>query len=153
MAPPGGDARELPVDRNEMKSYGQSERAISMFRTATSSVTRSTKALPDEVGAMMWWATYAPHASAYVPLYVAAPTVPLAYTVGSLHHYDPAAAWWAFAAVGNYAARWYKFAMPLVAAAQREVGGGEGSTCRCAPKLVERVGIQTAGRHCAAQWH
>jgi hypothetical protein len=43
---------------------------------------------------------------------------------GAMHKYDPDSAWWNFAAVGNYAARFYSFAMAddgLVRNLQREL--------------------------------
>ena len=117
---PGGrpdDDRDLaPASRK-----GNFERSISIHRTATNSITQSRPHLPDEVGALLWWGVYAPAAATYAPLYVAVSDVPQSYTRGTLHKFDDRAAWWAFAAVGNYVSRFYKFMIPLVQEAQASI--------------------------------
>lgn len=97
---------------------GTFERPISMFRASFSYVAHSRSMLPDPVGAMMWWGQYAPHASVYLPVYVAA-SVPATLSTGSLYHFSRDASWWAFAAVGNWAERMYKFIMIDVRQQQR----------------------------------
>jgi dipeptidase len=58
---------------------GGFERAISLFRTSYSIVAVSRQSVPDELS-LVWFTQYAPHASAYVPLYVAAKKLPRMYT-------------------------------------------------------------------------
>lgn len=97
---------------------GQFPRAISMFRTSWSIVAQSRRDLPDEVGAMAWFGQYAPHASAFVPVYVAAQAVPPALSGGSLFRYDPQTLFWSFAAVGNFMRLNYRYMARDVAAAR-----------------------------------
>ena len=61
--------------------------------------------------ALVWLAQYAPDSSTYTPLYVSSRLLPYPWIRGAMHQYDPESAWWNFAAVGNYAARFYSFAM------------------------------------------
>ena len=74
--------------------------------------------------ALVWLAQYAPDSSTYPPLYVASRLLPDPWIRGAMHQYDANSAWWNFAAVGNYAARFYSFAMGekgLVRRTQREL--------------------------------
>lgn len=50
-----------------------------MFRTSYSFVAMSRPAVPDQL-AMMWFGTYNPASSSYAPFYVAAESLPTAYT-------------------------------------------------------------------------
>jgi hypothetical protein len=45
--------------------------------------------------------------------------MPAAYTTGTMHMYNPKSAWWNHAIVGNYAARFYKYAMKPVRELQK----------------------------------
>mmetsp|Transcript_1141 Transcript_1141/g.3290 ORF Transcript_1141/g.3290 Transcript_1141/m.3290 type:complete len:629 (-) Transcript_1141:1757-3643(-) len=91
-------------------AQGRFERAISLFRCAYSFVSQPGKNHP-----MVWVAQYAPHSASYVPVFAAADAVPSALAVGSLHEVHFGAQYWAHALVGNWAARFYVVAQPLVA--------------------------------------
>ncbi|CAM9495048.1 unnamed protein product [Phaeothamnion confervicola] len=126
-----------------MAMAGGFERAISLHRTSISTVVQirpvtppadaadearvpssegtadgaaATEVVVPETAAAVWLSLYHPSMAAYAPMYAAAPSVPKAYTIGSLFRYDPDAAFWSFAALGNYATRWYRFTQPEVAA-------------------------------------
>jgi len=96
---------------------GGYERAISMFRTSYSFVAQSRPHVPD-VLALVWFANYNPSSCTHAPFYVSSDYVPHGYTSGSLFNYDNNVAFWNFAAVGNYAGRFYKYAMQDVLAYQ-----------------------------------
>lgn len=102
-------------------SKGSFERAISLFRTSYSIVAQARPHLPNEVGALVWYTQYAPSVSAYTPLYVASENAPVEYTRGSLFKYESNVAFWNFAAVGNWAARFYSYAMQDVQEVQRNL--------------------------------
>lgn len=75
-----------PVNGISYQEYEESlgfQRAISLFRTAYSTVTQSRRSLPDAVGAVTWIAPYAPHHSTFVPIYAAAQKAPTSMNVGS----------------------------------------------------------------------
>ncbi|RQM23030.1 hypothetical protein B5M09_003102 [Aphanomyces astaci] len=69
----------------------------------------------------MTFGPYAPHATMYVPIFAASTDVPPSASQGSLRHFNKSALFWSNLAVGNYASTWYKFARPVVAAAQQVV--------------------------------
>ena len=58
-------------------------RAISLWRTAYSSITQSRPGLPDEIGAVTWVAQYAPHHSSFVPVYASAHKTPSSINTGT----------------------------------------------------------------------
>ncbi|OQR87321.1 peptidase [Achlya hypogyna] len=122
MAGPYGSPDRLDVNGNgnmskEEARRGHQERALSMFRAAYSFVAVLDPA--DARQAHLWFGQYAPHATSYVPISALADAVPTAYSTGSLHAFDPRAAYWATALVGNWAGRFYVHSMPTVAATQR----------------------------------
>jgi dipeptidase len=98
---------------------GQFERSISIHRTSYSFVTESRNALPDKIGAMVWFGQAAPHSTVYVPLYASASALPESYTQGSLYEHSHNA-WWASTAVGNYASLEWMHMMPEVQAKQHD---------------------------------
>ena len=103
------------MTRIELLSGGY-ERAISMFRTSYSFIAQSRASVPDQL-ARMWYGQYNPASCSFVPLYVASESLPKAYTTGSLFKYDAKVAFWNFLAAGNYAGRFYRYAMVDVRAA------------------------------------
>ena len=111
--PYGNPARydQSPVDGMDKTDLvaGRFERTISLFRTSYSFVTQSRAGLPDVVGAVTWFGQFTPHATVYIPVYANVMSVPKSLSVGSLHRLDREACWWAFSAVGNYAAQWFTF--------------------------------------------
>lgn len=126
-AGPFGDPQRFDPSVNENgMTYpelmrGGFERAISMFRTTYSTVLQPRAGLPALVAAKVWLCVYAPHASSYLPFYPAQSRVPDAYSRGSLFKYDSSVAFWNFLAAGNYASRFYKFAMVDVWAVQSQL--------------------------------
>merc|ERR1711871_470853 len=60
---------------------GSYERSISIFRTSTSIINEPRAALPSVIGNRIWFSQYAPSASAYTPIYVAAEKLPKEFTV------------------------------------------------------------------------
>lgn len=63
--------------------------------------------------ALFWIAQYAPSRSVYVPIYVTG-DAPSEATTGSLIAYTDHSAFWNFAVVGNWAARFYSHAYPVL---------------------------------------
>jgi len=111
--PYGNPARvdQSPVDgmtKDELVE-GRFERTISLFRTSYSFVTQSRSTKPDIVGALTWFGQFTPHATVYIPVYAAVSEVPASLSTGALQRLDRGANWWAFSAVGNYAAQWFSF--------------------------------------------
>uniref|UniRef100_A0A7S3H5K0 Dipeptidase n=1 Tax=Spumella elongata TaxID=89044 RepID=A0A7S3H5K0_9STRA len=104
------------MTRVELLSGGF-ERAISMFRTSYSFVAQSRAAVPDQL-ARIWYGQYNPASCSYAPLYVASESLPTSYTSGSLFKYDNKVAFWNFLAAGNYAGRFYRYAVQEVANTQ-----------------------------------
>ena len=92
-----GEASGLPM---AVLMQGTFERPISMFRTAYSTVTES-------VGgglARVWYGAGAPHATFYVPVWVAAGEVPMELGTGggSLYRWEDGSTWWLVTAIGNW---------------------------------------------------
>jgi dipeptidase len=111
--PYGNPARvdQSPVDgmtKDELVE-GRFERTISLFRTSYSFVTQSRSTKPDIVGALTWFGQFTPHATVYIPVYAHVSEVPESLSTGALQRLDRKANWWAFSAVGNYAAQWFSF--------------------------------------------
>ncbi len=111
-------------------SRGSFERAISLFRTSYSVIAQARPHLPAQVGALLWYAQYAPSVSSYTPIYVAAEEPPVEFTRGSLFQHDPSSAWWTFSAVGNWAGRFYSYAMADVIEVQKELEGSHISSAK-----------------------
>jgi dipeptidase len=135
-AGPYGDPNRYdvaPVDGMTMQQAigGSYERAISMYRTSYSVIAQARSHLPNQVGGRVWFAPSTPANAAYVPLYVTATTIPKPYTTGSLFRYESDVAFWKFNSVGNYAARWYSFAMVDV----RETIGTLNKCCAATPRV------------------
>jgi dipeptidase len=89
---------------------GSYERSISLFRTSYSFVAQARPRVPDSL-ARLWFSQYAPATSSYAPFYVHADHVPKQYSRGSLFSYDSSVSFWNFLAAGNYASRWYSYAI------------------------------------------
>jgi hypothetical protein len=102
---------------------GEFPRAIGLFRTSQSYIVQARRYVPN-ILSLVWFCQYAPDSSTYTPLYIASKAMPRSWMRGAMHKYDPESAWWNFAVVGNYAARFYSFAMAddgLVRKLQREL--------------------------------
>jgi len=87
---------------------GSFERAISIFRADYSYITMSRANLPNDIGAMMWFGHYAPHATVFVPFYVSS-ELPIEYQMGSLYKLNRQSSYWAFCLIGNWLEKHYKF--------------------------------------------
>eukprot|EP01041_Mallomonas_annulata_P001289 gene1289-2493_t len=123
-AGPFGDPNRFdPYPTGDMTSkeviQGSFERAISLFRTSYSIVAETRSHLPNLIGARVWLCQYAPATSSYTPLYVASSVIPKPYSRGSLFKFDSNVAFWNFALVGNYAARFYSYAIEDIKLLQR----------------------------------
>ncbi|OQS05937.1 peptidase [Thraustotheca clavata] len=124
MAGPYGnpDRYEVNGNGNMTKSHamqGQQERAISVaFASYTFIAVLDSN---DSMQSFLWFSQYAPHTASYVPIYTFVNEIPAEFSIGSLHTFDPNAAYWAFATVGNWASRFYMYAMPSVQAVQRSL--------------------------------
>lgn len=106
-----------PIEANAGLGF---ERAISIWRTAYSTVTQSRASLPDSIGAVTWIAPYAPHFSSFVPVYASA-AAPSSLDVGTPYKVDKNANWWAHCVTGNYLSRWYRHTIADVKAFQRKL--------------------------------
>mmetsp|Transcript_27697 Transcript_27697/g.30243 ORF Transcript_27697/g.30243 Transcript_27697/m.30243 type:complete len:693 (-) Transcript_27697:307-2385(-) len=117
-AGPYGDPNRWDLGQNgEMTVWeaneGEFQRTISLFRTSYSFVAEPRQGI-DDVFQRLWFSQYAPDSSTYTPLYIAANSLPKPFIKGTMHKYDTNSAWWNFAVVGNYAGRFYMFAMESV---------------------------------------
>jgi dipeptidase len=110
---------EMPDMKDVLQ--GAYERSISMFRTSYSIVCVARGHLPDSVGALLWFAQYAPHTSTYSPFYVQSLEAPKPFTKGSFFKYDSSVAFWNFLSCGNWANRFYRFAEPVVKEVQNNL--------------------------------
>lgn len=93
---------------------GEFPRTISLFRTSYSFVAEPRQGLLGTYFPRMWLCQYAPDSSTYTPMYVTSKELPAAFTSGTMQKYNTESAFWNFCVVGNYAARFYSFAMKSV---------------------------------------
>lgn len=100
-------------------SSGSFERAISIFRASYSFVSILDPANADN--AYIWFGQYAPHATSYAPVYTKVSAIPKQYTIGSLFAYNRESSFWVHALVGNWVARFYKYAHPFVSKVQLDL--------------------------------
>ncbi|GMF39497.1 unnamed protein product [Phytophthora fragariaefolia] len=110
---PNGDLTQDDINR------GHFERAISIFRASYSFVSILDPYNPDN--AFLWFGQYAPHATTYTPVFVQASEIPKQLSRGSLYAFDRDSSFWIHALVGNWAARFYSYAIPFVKRVQDEV--------------------------------
>lgn len=107
------------INRDENAKAIGFQRAISIWRTAYSTVTQSRNSFPDAVGAVTWIAQYAPHFSSFVPVYASVDKTPTSLNVGTQYKLDRSANWWVHCVTGNYLSRWYSFAIDDVRQLQK----------------------------------
>ncbi|GLE03835.1 hypothetical protein PINS_up012746 [Pythium insidiosum] len=98
---------------------GHFERAISIFRASYSFVSVLNRTNADN--AYLWFGQYAPHASVYAPVFARVNRVPTEYSASSLFAFDRQSSFWVNALVGNWAARFFRVAHPVVSATQRQL--------------------------------
>lgn len=123
---PYGDPNRFDVsdtpDMTIMQALqGEFPRTISLFRTSYSFVAEPRKGEVGSVFPRMWFGQYAPDQSTFVPLYVLAQQLPSSWIRGTMQKYDSSVAFWNFCAAGNYASRFYIYAMEAVRALQRRL--------------------------------
>ena len=107
---------------------GAFPRPVSLFRTTTSIVSQARSHVPNDL-ARVWVSAYAPDMSSYTPMYVKTTDISTHWTTGSMHVYDSNVAWWNFAVVGNYVARYYHFAVESVRNLQKKLQSSFDKDC------------------------
>jgi dipeptidase len=124
---------------HQIAAAGEFGRAISIGRTSYAAVVRSTRELPQAVGAMLYFAPQQPDSSVFVPVYVAAESLPRELTVGSLFRFHDDSLFWAVTAVSNWVHHFYRFAVKDLRPAQAdfERAFAVGETDAAAAKLVK----------------
>jgi dipeptidase len=113
----GSWASGVPI---EFLVEGNFERAISIHRTNYAIVTQSRQWLPNEVGATVWFGAAQPHATCFVPFYPGVNHIARNYQEGSLWKFRRESAWWAFASVGNWMEKNFKYMSEDVQTEQRQ---------------------------------
>uniref|UniRef100_A0A7S3K181 Dipeptidase n=1 Tax=Aureoumbra lagunensis TaxID=44058 RepID=A0A7S3K181_9STRA len=118
------------VTATQANDGGRFERAISIFRCSYSFVsqpalfhTTDNTQEKDYLNTppAFWTAQYAPHSASYVLIFPQADHIPPSLATGSLHQVDSISQYWAHALVGNWAARFYLIAQPLVVEVRDDV--------------------------------
>lgn len=117
---------------------GTFPRPISLFRTTTSIVAQARRDVPS-VLSRVWVSAYSPDMSSYTPMYVQATNLSAHWTTGSMHVYDSNVAWWNFAVVGNYVARYYHFAVDAVRKLQHKLQSSLDQECIDIEKKVTQM--------------
>ncbi|KDO31870.1 hypothetical protein SPRG_03790 [Saprolegnia parasitica CBS 223.65] len=143
MAGPYGSPDRYDVNGNGNMTKADAlrshqERGLSIFRAAYSLV--AVLNAGDPRAAHIWFGPYAPHATAYVPIFAYADAVPSAYATGSLHVFAHDVMYWNAALVGNWAGRFYAHAMPSVAATQLRIETNLRATLA---RVVETLQMET----------
>lgn len=141
--PPSSDSPTLPPHPHHHLAH-PSERAISIYRCSYSWVSESRAHVPNELG-VVWFSQYAPHASGAVPLYVSAPDIPKGFSSGSLLEFDLSVSYWAHAAVGNWADRFYVHTIGDIKTLQS--GEFPARACLCVPVQMPPPSQDSPCRH------
>lgn len=110
-----GDLEENNVTFSDFLQ-GSFERGISIVRTEYSIVVQSRSHVHDLLKGRVWMAHYAPHVSVYVPMYATQSAIPPPYMKGSLYEFTRESAYWAFATVGNWGEKWFRYTFPEIKA-------------------------------------
>jgi dipeptidase len=108
MANPFMKADELKLHKINGGWHWRGERAIAVHFTVYATILQSRSFMPDEVGAVCWFALDNVASSIYVPFYASVLDLPTTYqTDGRETGFSKQAAWWAFNRLGTIAAqRW-----------------------------------------------
>jgi hypothetical protein len=96
-------------------------RAISLWRTAYSSIAQARGDLPAEVGAITWIAPYAPHYSSFMPIYANANFTPSAISQGTQYKLDKSVNFWIHSLTSNYLSRFYRYSIGDTVQLQQEI--------------------------------
>lgn len=97
------DQDEDTFNLNEYHPDGAWERPISIYRCGFYWINQSRSDVPDPVGALCWLGLHRPSTSCLMPLYPGLHGMPKALETMTILQLQRESAWWAFAAVGNYA--------------------------------------------------
>jgi len=95
-------------------------RSISTPENGLSVITRSTAALPDVVGGLVWLGWDDTYTTCYSPIYAASTRVPPSTASGDVAKFDIKVGWWTFNVVSNIAYPRFKEIVPEIQAKQRE---------------------------------
>jgi dipeptidase len=108
MANPFMKLDELKLHRINGGWNERGERSIAVHFTVYATIIQCRNWLPDEIGALCWFALDNVASSIYVPIYANVTDLPSTYkTDGRITGFSKDAAWWAFNRVGTIAAkRW-----------------------------------------------
>lgn len=140
---PYGDPNRYDTNSNGNMSInralqGEFGRPISMFRTSYTSLSRSSAALPRQVGPLLYFAQQQPSSSVFVPLYVSITKVPRIFTRGSLFRFSNESMFWHVTTVSNWVHMYYMYAVAYMRGVQWELEKYEvGDTDREAVRLME----------------
>ncbi|HWR00641.1 MAG TPA: C69 family dipeptidase [Chlorobaculum sp.] len=88
---------------NAYKPDGAWERPLSIYRCGFYWINQSRSDMPYPVGALCWLGLHRPSTSCLIPVYPGLSGMPIALETMSVLQLQRESAWWAFAAVGNYA--------------------------------------------------
>lgn len=99
---------------------GEYPRAMSLFRTSQSFVATARSNIPREL-ALLWFTQYAPDISTYTPLYLQSTSAPPSWIRGDFRLYSNKSSWWNFCVIGNYVAKFYKYAIVTVRQLQSDL--------------------------------
>lgn len=108
LANPFMKSDELKLHKINGGWHWRGERAIAVHFTVYATIIQCRDFLPDEVGAVCWFALDNVASSVYVPFYASVTDLPQTYkTDGRVTGFSREAAWWAFNRLGTIAAkRW-----------------------------------------------
>jgi dipeptidase len=123
---------------------GSYERGISLYRTSYSFVAEPKKGIPDEVG-LFWFSQYAPSSASYAPILLGSRDVPKTYRRGTLYKYDSDIAFWNFLAAGNYAGRFYRYAIQDIKALQKRLMSESTAAVQKTIESVRKLASNRAG--------
>jgi len=111
---------------NEYHPSGAWERPLSIYRCGFYWINQSRSDVPDPVGALCWLGLHRPSTSCLMPLYPGLLEMPKALETMSVLQLQRESAWWAFAAVGNYASlKWCYMIKDIQAKASEREGLSE----------------------------
>lgn len=108
FANPFMKSEELKLHKINGGWHARGERTIAVHFTVYATIIQCRDALPDEVGALCWFALDNVASSIYVPIYASVTDLPDTYeTCGRKTGFSRDAAWWAFNRLGTLTAkRW-----------------------------------------------
>ncbi len=115
MANPFMKYDELQLHKINGGWNDRGERSIAVHFTVYGTIIQCRDWLPDEIGALCWFALDNVASSIYIPIYANVTDLPAAYkTDGRVTGFSKEAAWWAFNRVGTIAAKRWGDMQPFV---------------------------------------